>query len=218
MPETLELCREKAKDNCARIAECVGQLAERLYCDSKEEPVLVSLARGGIMTGALCKHYIEQYYGKKVPHYTISLIRGVGIDENALSDIIKRHGDRRIRFIDGWTGSGLISEELERFVTEYNLKNNTAVNCRLSVLADTSSVCRICGTREDIFLPECCLNGTICGLLSSVCLCGRTSDDDYHGAIILDDLESEDQTGWYYELICEKMKKVEQSLPHTRSP
>ena len=208
-PETLKLFREKARDNSVRIAECVGRLAEKIYRDSDAEPVLVSLVRGGIMTGALCKHYIEKYYGKKIPHYALSLIRGVGIDENALSDIIKRHGDKRIRFIDGWTGSGLISKELDSFVTEYNLKNNTEIDSRLAVLSDTSCVCQICGTREDIFLPECCLNGTICGLLSSVCLCGSTSDDDYHGAIILDDLESEDQTGWYYELICGNMRKIE---------
>lgn len=204
MPETVKLFREKTIENRQKIAEYVGFLSEKLYYDADHKPVLVSLARGGIITGALCKYYIETIYGKKVPHYTISLIRKNGIDSIALSDIVNRHGYDRIRFIDGWTGSGLISKELEQYVSDYNLEHNTDIDKNLSVLADTSHVCRIYGTREDVFMPECCLNATICGLLSSVIMCS----DDYHGAMIFDELASEDQTIWYYKLISKNIHKV----------
>lgn len=112
--ELLELFRKEAFNNADEIAGYIGTLSEKLLQDVGEFPVLISLARGGIMPGALCKRYYEKVYGVKISHYAISLVRGKGIDKNALNSIVARHGDRRIRFIDGWTGSGLISSELEK--------------------------------------------------------------------------------------------------------
>lgn len=206
--DLLVLFKQEAENNAHNIARYVGILSEKLLSDVGEYPILVSLARGGIMPGALCKRYYEKIYGVKVAHYAISLVRGKGIDSNALDSIVAHHGDQRIRFIDGWTGSGLISAELEKYIDIYNRENNTCICNRLNAVSDSSRVCNISGTRDDVLLPDCCLNATICGLLSSI----NYEDGnriDYHGATICENLAETDQTKWYFELVSDKFEPVQ---------
>ncbi|MDR0804539.1 MAG: hypothetical protein LBN42_01975, partial [Oscillospiraceae bacterium] len=76
------------------------------------ECVLVSLARAGTPLGVLVRRYARYRYGADLPHYTISIIRGRGIDRNAVRDIISAHPDKRLIFFDGWTGKGAIANTL----------------------------------------------------------------------------------------------------------
>ena len=87
-------------------AEAVASVAKKI-CDEKTGEVeLVSLARAGTPVGILIKHYIEKKLGRSAYHYTISIIRGKGIDKNAMSYILVRHSPESIQFVDGWTGKG----------------------------------------------------------------------------------------------------------------
>src|SRR3546814_1771870 len=43
----------------------------------------------------------------------ISIIRGRGIDDNALDYVASRHGTKNAVFVDGWTGKGAIRGELD---------------------------------------------------------------------------------------------------------
>ena len=67
-------------------AEAVGRLGQLIYKDKGENAVLVSLARAGTSIGVMLKHYMDRKYGTNVAHYTISIIRGRGIDKKTLVD------------------------------------------------------------------------------------------------------------------------------------
>lgn len=213
--EKIELFQELTDKNRHRIAKYVGILAETILEKKGELPVLVSLARGGIIYGAACKRYYKKYYQANVPHYVISFVRELGIDENALDYIIKQHGDSRIQFIDGWTGSGYVSNQLKLYVDDYNERHHTRVCSDLAVLADTSHLCQISGTREDIMLPDCCLNATICGLLSGICVdADSVEKKDFHGAIIFHELKEQDFSSYYLDSIMSAFQKQTAKTEH----
>lgn len=207
--EEYSLFERLTEERKIEISRYVGTLSEALYADVGEAPVLVSLARGGTIYGALCKYYLEHFYDIRVAHYTVSLVRGVGLDTVALKDIIKRHGSERIRFIDGWTGSGLIASQLKKYVHEYNVQFGTKLSGELAVVCDVLGVCKIKGTDKDILLPDSCLNATVCGLISSIYI---SSDygicrNEYHGATVWENWKEEDHTQWYYDVIVSSMEK-----------
>ena len=72
-------------------AVAIGVVAEKIIEKKGEKVVLVSLARAGIPVGILIKHYLFFKYKIDIPHYAISIIRGRGIDKNALQYILKRN-------------------------------------------------------------------------------------------------------------------------------
>ncbi len=144
------------------IAVCCERMVERRGTDL----VLASLVRGGTPLGILMKSYLAFRYQLDVPHYGISILRGRGIDEVALSHIVKQHSDTAIMFVDGWTGKGAIKLELDEAVKQYNLEHGTAIRSDLAVVADPGYCTDLFGTREDFLIPSACLNATVSGLLS----------------------------------------------------
>ena len=66
-------------------AEAVARAAEQIWAEKGERCALVSLARAGTPIGILMRRYLRGRYGADVPHYTISIIRGRGIDRNAMA-------------------------------------------------------------------------------------------------------------------------------------
>ena len=99
-------------DALDRYAPLTAQAAASAAAQIRERKgpgaVLVSLARAGTSAGVLIKHCLARYYGAEVPHYTISIIRGRGIDRTAMDHILARHPAESIQFVDGWTGKGAI--------------------------------------------------------------------------------------------------------------
>ena len=87
----MEAYRMALKDYAKPTAEAVGRLADKIIKKRGREVVLVSLARAGIPIGILVRHYIKKKYGYDVPHYSISIIRGRGIDENAMKYLLSHH-------------------------------------------------------------------------------------------------------------------------------
>ena len=73
--------------NRAFTARAAAAVAEAVYREKGERAVLVSLARAGTPIGILLKHWIRNKHGVDLPHYAISIIRGRGIDRNAMSYI-----------------------------------------------------------------------------------------------------------------------------------
>ena len=69
-------------------ADAVAVVAERIWKDKGAEVALVSLARAGTSIGVLIKRYLQAKYGAEIRHYTISIIRGRGIDKNAMAYIL----------------------------------------------------------------------------------------------------------------------------------
>ena len=208
--EENQLFMDLVEDNKKEIAKYVGILSESIYAHKGELPVLVSLARGGIAYGALCRRYFRKYYHADVPHYAISIVRNSGIDENALDYIVNKHGDIPIQFVDGWTGSGFIGRQLKKYIALYNQKHSTQIDSTLAVLADTSHISQISGTREDILLPDCCLNATVCGLMSGI-YAGEDviGKEDFHGAVLFEQLQGTDFSRYYLESISSSLQKQE---------
>ena len=83
------------------VAQAVGRLADRIMKKKGADVVLVSLARAGIPVGILVKRYMKFKYGVDVPHYSISIIRGRGIDHNAMRYLLDRYLAERLLFVDG---------------------------------------------------------------------------------------------------------------------
>ena len=80
----MEVYRESLKIFAKPTALAVGKMADKIIEKKGKNVVLVSLARAGIPIGILAKRYIKKKYKISVPHYSISIIRGKGIDDNAM--------------------------------------------------------------------------------------------------------------------------------------
>lgn len=190
--------KELTLKNAKQIAYFVGAVSEQIYDRNGDNTVLVSLARAGTPYGILIKHYIKEKYNVDMPHYSVSIVRGKGIDFNALNYILKCYPTYNIQFIDGWTGKGSITKELNKSITEFNEKFNFSVSSSLAVIADPAKKSLISGTKKDINLPNCCLNSTVSGLISRTVHNEKfIKEDDFHGAKYLGYLEGEDFSNFY---------------------
>ena len=178
-------------------AAAVANVAEKIFLDKGKKIVLVSLARAGTPIGILIKHYLEKKFSCDVKHYTISIIRGVGIDENAVKFILARHAPEEIQFVDGWTGKGAIRRELSAA-----MKNFPQIDSGLAVLSDPAGVAKLCGTHEDFLIASSCLNSTVSGLLSRTFLRKDIiGAQDFHGAAFYSDLREKDLTYQFIDAI-----------------
>lgn len=158
-----------------------------------DEITLVSLARAGTPVGVLLKYILERVFARSVAHYSISIIRDRGIDSNALQHILAHHAEQSIVFIDGWTGKGVISEELERSITDFNHRYQTALNHDLYVLSDLSGTAHCAASCEDYLIPSAILNSTVSGLISrSILNQHLIGPNDFHGCVYYHEFTSID--------------------------
>lgn len=199
------LYRESLMQHSKMTAESVAVLSEKIWTYKGKNVVLVSLARAGTPIGILIKHYLKQKFGCDVPHFTISIIRGRGIDNNAMKAILKSYKSRNIQFVDGWIGKGAIARELKKEVQ--NFKN---LDGELAVLADPARITNLYGTSEDYLIPSACLNATVSGLFSRTILNKKLiGNNDFHGAVYYENLESEDVSYEFINAIEKYFDKLE---------
>ena len=171
-------------------ADAVAVAAEKIWAEKGPDVVLVSLARAGTSIGVLIKRYLRLKYAAEPAHYTISIIRGRGIDHNAMRFILARHKPEHIQFVDGWTGKGAIQRELNAAMGAY-----PGVSPGLAVLSDPARVAEKCGTHDDFLIASSCLNATVSGLLSRTFLRSDIiGPGDYHGAAFYRELQAKDLT------------------------
>ena len=169
-------------------AKAAGILAEKVYRKKGPGLVLVSLARAGIPLGILLKRYLRRKYHVEVPHYAISIIRGRGIDKNAVQTILSRHRPGQIQIVDGWIGKGAILGQLREALSDF-----PEIDAELGVISDPAGLTELCGTHEDILIPSSCLNATVTGLISRTFLRSDIiGEKDFHGAAYYGELENED--------------------------
>lgn len=189
------------------VADAVCALSEKIYAHTTM-PVLVSLARAGIPAGIMVKHYIERKYNIFAPHYSISIIRGKGIDKNAMDTILRRHNKDNIVFVDGWTGKGAIKNQLKEALKEYD------IDPILAVIADPAGVAEIYGSADDLMIPSACLNSTISGLISRTFLRDDIiGPDDYHGAVCYREMAENDKSYDFIEKIENHFCYTNQGVP-----
>lgn len=179
--------------NASRIAHAVGTLTEQVLRLRGNTPVLVSLARAGTPVGILMKKWAREIHGLDLPHYALSIVRGLGIDQTALGYLASRHRPEDIMFVDGWTGKGAIARELADAVELFRSTDGADFRPDLAVLADPGHSVRIFGTREDYLVPSACLNSTVSGLVSrTVFNKALIRPGDFHGAKFYSELAGSD--------------------------
>lgn len=199
----MEIYRRALEDYSGDVADAVGILAEKVISARGKDVVLVSLARAGIPIGILLKRYIKFRYGYDVKHYSISIIRGRGIDKNAMKYLLSLYPAESLLFVDGWVGKGAILGQLREALKEFD-----GVSPDIAVAADPANVTELCGTHEDILIPSSCLNSTVSGLVSRTFLRDDIiGKDDFHGAVYYGELKDSDISYQFIEAIEAKFRK-----------
>ncbi|KJU84428.1 Uncharacterized conserved protein UCP020979 [Candidatus Magnetobacterium bavaricum] len=201
----LDIFFQTVRDNRHRMAREVLALAR--YCSGKDEFVIVSLARAGTPLGVLLKRTLREVFARDVAHYSISIIRDRGIDENALRYIRSVHGDAEIVFVDGWTGKGAISEELRQAVCGFNAGHGSNIGAGLHVLADLSGTAEVACCRDDYLIAFSLLNSTVSGLVSRSILNGEVvGPSDFHGCLFYDEFRAADLSLWFIDNVMAAIK------------
>jgi hypothetical protein len=197
--EYLKVYENALKSQGKQTAQAVINLAHKiLNTKASKEIVLVSLARAGTPVGILLKRYLTKYCNCNVSHYTISIIRGKGIDIAAMNCILSKHNAESIVFVDGWVGKGAINRVLAEAVTKLNVVN---LSPELAVLSDPAYETNLYGTRDDFLIPSACLNSTVSGLISRTVKLKGMNDDEYHGAIYYAENKEYDLSNAFLETI-----------------
>lgn len=196
-----------------QLASYIKLLAHQLVSINGKDLVLVSLARGGTPIGALLARYYRKFLQLEVPHYSISIIRGKGLDLEAIHYIKQTHPTGIIQFIDGWTGKGAITKELEASCKRYEEIYSTSLPCNLAVIADPGNCATISATKEDFLVVNSLLNSTISGLISRTVLNDRfISKGDFHGAKYYEQFIHEDETNAFLAEIEACFTSLEEEL------
>ncbi len=199
----MQVYEEALEAYAGTVANAIGVLADKVMKRNGKNVVLVSLARAGIPVGILLKRYIRYKYDVDVMHYSISIIRGRGIDKNAMKYLLERHDAKDLLFVDGWIGKGAILNELKKEIDQYE-----GVSPEIAVVADPANVTELCGTHEDILIPSSCLNCTVSGLISRTFLRDDIiGKDDFHGAVYYGELEENDLSYQFINAIEKQFKK-----------
>jgi hypothetical protein len=214
----LNLFYESLHTSKRKVAVGIGTVSELLIEKRGKELVLVSLARAGTPIGILMKRYIKMRYGVDLPHYCVSILRGRGIDENAMLYITSHHPDKNIVFVDGWTGKGAISKELTRSVDAFKEKHGITLDDELVVLADPGHCSSLYGTREDYLIPSACLNSTVSGLISRTVLNSRLIGElDFHGAKVYSELRDKDVSNYHIDVITAEFEAAADLIEATKA-
>ena len=199
----MQVYKEALENFAEPTATAIGRLAEKIIDKKGEDVVLVSLARAGIPIGILLKRFMKFKYNLNVPHYSISIIRGRGIDDNAMKYLLKQYKPEQLLFVDGWIGKGAILNELKKDISSYE-----GVSSDIAVIADPANVTDLCGTHEDILIPSSCLNCTVSGLVSRTFLRSDIiGPDDFHGAVFYEELKDADLSYEFINAIVDKFDK-----------
>ncbi|MFJ3770873.1 phosphoribosyltransferase [Streptomyces sp. NPDC090075] len=200
--------------SAARIAQAVGVVTETVLAERSPRPVLVSLARAGTPVGVLMRRWAQFRYGLDLPHYAVSIVRGRGIDANALRWLAAHHDPRDVVFVDGWTGKGAITRELADAIEEFEEREGVSgFDPEIAVLADPGSCVRTYGTREDFLIPSACLNSTVSGLISRTVLrADLVGPNDFHGAKFYRELAGADVSVAFLDAVVARFGEVVEAV------
>ncbi|MDR2261615.1 MAG: cysteine protease StiP family protein [Azoarcus sp.] len=185
--------RERLGRDCLRLARLVAERHGNAL-------TIVSLARAGTPIGAIVRHLAARLYGIDAAHYSISIIRDRGIDTAALREILARgHAPQGIAFLDGWTGKGVISRELDAAITAFNAEHGTRIDPGLNVISDLAGSAARAASREDYLIASSILNATISGLISRSILNDAIGPGDFHGCVYFGQFAAHDLSRWFVD-------------------
>lgn len=181
-----------------RMGQDISRLAAELSRRLPGPVTLLSLVRAGVPVGVLL-HRALKATGCSSSHYGISIIRDRGIDTNALKQVLRHHDANSIVFVDGWTGKGAISDELE---SSMHTHRHLGIKPRLVTLADPAGRAWLSASNEDWLIPSGILGSTVSGLVSrSVLRKNWQTSDDFHACAQLDYLARHDLSRRFVDTI-----------------
>ncbi|MDL2079409.1 phosphoribosyltransferase [Streptomyces sp. GXMU-J15] len=209
-----QLFQAALEQSAARLAQAVGAVTEVVLAERSPRPVLVSLARAGTPVGVLMRRWAQHRHGLDLPHYAVSIVRGRGIDANALRWLAAHHDPSDVVFVDGWTGKGAITRELTAAIEEFEATEGiTGFDPEIAVLADPGSCVRTYGTREDYLIPSACLNSTVSGLISRTVLrADLVGPNDFHGAKFYRELAGADVSVAFLDAVTARFTEVSDAV------
>lgn len=185
--------------DCMRLARIIIEVNQS-FIDSKSGSIVIaSLARAGTPIGVLVKHALKMFNVESV-HYSLSIIRDIGVDKNAINYIINKHGDQGICFVDGWTAKGVITRQLHKSITEFNQEFNTKVSKDLYVVSDIGGTADHAATFADYTIPSSLLNAVVSGMVSRT-INNEKTKDGFHGCVVDTDLIEHDVSQWFIDQI-----------------
>ena len=209
-----ELFHTALDEAAGRLALAVGAVTELVLAERSPHPVLVSLARAGTPVGVLMRRWAQYRHGLDLPHYAVSIVRGRGIDANALRYLAAHHDPADVVFVDGWTGKGAITRELADAIREFEESDGiTGFDPEIAVLADPGSCVKTYGTREDFLIPSACLNSTVSGLISRTVLrSDLVGPHDFHGAKFYRELAGADVSVEFLDAVAARFPEVSDAV------
>ncbi|MCW5249081.1 phosphoribosyltransferase domain-containing protein [Streptomyces sp. SHP 1-2] len=198
----------------ARLARAVAAVTEIVLAERSPRPVLVSLARAGTPVGVLMRRWARYRHGLDLPHYAVSIVRGRGIDANALRWLARHHDPADVVFVDGWTGKGAITRELADAIRDFEKAEGvTGFDPEIAVLADPGSCVRTYGTRDDFLIPSACLNSTVSGLISRTVLrADLVGPHDFHGAKFYRELAGADLSPDFLDAVSARFPEAAETV------
>jgi len=207
--------------NGPRMAGHVLALAEQIIATRPQGITLVSLARAGTPVGVLLKHVLKRYFLQDVKHYSVSIVRDVGLDQNALRYILRQHRPETLVFVDGWTGKGVIARQLASSLATFADSDDVAIPAELYVLTDLSGSAKVTASCDDYLIPSCILNATVSGLVSrSVYNKDHSQAGDFHGCVFYRHLAPFDLSRYFIDTLLAHIQQAWQhptALAHTHS-
>ncbi|NEV87116.1 phosphoribosyltransferase [Streptomyces tendae] len=209
-----QLFHAALETSAARLARAVGAVTEIVLAERSPRPVLVSLARAGTPVGVLMRRWARCRHGLDLPHYAVSIVRGRGIDANALRWLADHHDPADVVFVDGWTGKGAITRELAAALRAFEDSDGiTGFDPEIAVLADPGSCVRTYGTRDDFLIPSACLNSTVSGLISRTVLrADLVGPHDFHGAKFYRELAGADLSPAFLDAVSARFPEVTEAV------
>jgi hypothetical protein len=194
----VQLFYQALANNKQRLSEHVCLLARSIIATRPHGITLVSLARAGTPIGVLLKHVLQQYYAIDAKHYSVSIIRDIGLDSHALRYILQQHKPESLVFVDGWTGKGVIAKQLRESLQMFAESDGVLIPAELYVLADLSGSAAISASNEDYLIPSCILNATVSGLVSrSVYTPSLKESADFHGCVYYEQFAEHDLSNYF---------------------
>ena len=198
----LHLFHQGLARNQQRMAEHLLILAAKIVATRPNGITLVSLARAGTPIGVLLKHILQRYFQKETCHYSISILRDVGIDQNALRYILQNHSPESLVFVDGWTGKGVIAEQLRQSLQAFAESDGIAIRPELYVLTDLSGSAAVAASHEDYLIPSCILNATVSGLVSRSIFNRQLAEQGhFHGCVFYEQFTAHDLSKYFIDTL-----------------
>ncbi len=193
-----------------RLAAEIMALAQYLI-ETRPQPItIVSLARAGTPIGALLVRALRKLGQTDARHYSISIIRDRGIDQNALAFILRQEQREPagLAFVDGWTAKGIIAGELRQAIRDWNSSQPELLDKALYVVSDIGGVADVAATDDDYAIPSGILNATVSGLTSRSILNAQIGPDDFHGCVFYEQFTLQDRSQWFLDQVSAHFTEV----------